>query len=208
VEEIAKKKPKTLSDSMRVIFKGILDPIAGFLNNLGLKPNTVTILGLIGHFIGAYFLMKGEFLWGGLIILLMAPIDVLDGAMARLRGEPKKFGSFVDSVVDRYEELLIFGGLLIFYVHQQNWLACLLVYLSAAGSILVSYIRSKAETLGFEAKVGILTRFERYVVLIPSLVFNLVIPGLWILAILSNFTAIQRIFHVRKQAHDQKEILE
>jgi CDP-diacylglycerol---glycerol-3-phosphate 3-phosphatidyltransferase len=203
VEQAAdKKKPATFTDFLRVQFKGILDPIGGFLNRLGLTPNAVTIFGLIGNFFGAYLLAVGQISWGGVVVLLMGPIDALDGTMARLRGEPTSFGGFIDSVTDRYSELVIYLGLIIHFLLLQNWLACALVYLAAAGSVLVSYVKARAETLGFEAKIGILTRVERFLVLAPLLVINQPIIALWIIAILANVTAIQRIWHVRCQAHE------
>jgi len=194
-----KEEKKTLSDRLRVIFKDVLDAGAGFLNGLGLHPNTVTLIGLAGHIAAAYLLAIGQMTWGGILILIMAPIDVLDGAMARLKGSPTSFGAFLDSVTDRYEELILLGGLLIYYLPQQNWTACILIYLAAAGSLLVSYVRSRAEAFGFTAKIGLLSRFERYLVLIPALVFNRPLIALWILAIFTNFTALQRIFYVRRQ---------
>jgi CDP-diacylglycerol--glycerol-3-phosphate 3-phosphatidyltransferase len=200
-----KKAPKVLSDRLRVVFKGLFEPVGAFLNRLGVKPNHITFLGLLGHILGAYLLATGHITWGGIVILIIAPLDVLDGTMARLRGEPTKFGAFVDSVTDRYDEAFIFGGLLYYFLNQHNWLASLLVYISISGSLLISYIRSRAESLGFSAKIGILSRFERYVVLVPSLIFNYPVIALWILAILTNFTAIQRIFHVRQQAYALRE---
>jgi CDP-diacylglycerol--glycerol-3-phosphate 3-phosphatidyltransferase len=140
---------------------------------------------------------------GGILILLMGPVDALDGTMARLRGESSEFGAFVDSVTDRYSELVIFGGLLYFYLQQGEWLPALLAYVAAAGSILVSYTRARAQSLGHETKVGLLTRMERYLVLAPALVFNLPQVALWILAILANLTALQRILDVRRQAHQK-----
>jgi len=200
-----KKDPITLTDQLRVRFKHILDPIGAFLNRLGLTPNLMTLLGLIGNTIGAFFLMRGDMLVGGLIILAMGPVDALDGTMARLRGESSKFGAFVDSVTDRYSELVIYLGLLLFYDQQGDWINTLGVYLAAAGSVLVSYVRARAQSLGYEAKVGILTRFERYAVLAPTLVFNIPWVGVWIIAILANLTALQRILHVRSLAHAEME---
>jgi len=194
-------KKKSFTDLMRVMFKGILEPIARFLNRFGLKPNTVTISGLAGHAAAAYLIARGYVSWGGLLILLMAPVDALDGTMARLLGEPSAFGSFVDSVTDRYSELVLFGGLLLYFLQQQNWWGCGLVYLAAAGSILVSYTRAKAEGLGFDCKVGILTRVERYFVLVPALIFNIPMIGVGVIGLLANLTALQRILYVRKQAH-------
>jgi CDP-diacylglycerol---glycerol-3-phosphate 3-phosphatidyltransferase len=193
--------PITLTDQLRKRFKHILDPIGAFLNRLGLMPNTMTIIGWVGNTIGAYFLWQGEMLVGGLIILAMGPVDALDGTMARLRGEPSDFGAFVDSVTDRYSELVIFLGLLLYYNQQGDWINTLGVYLAAAGSVLVSYIRARAQSLGYEAKVGILTRAERYAVLAPTLIFNIPWLGVWIIAVLANITAMQRIIHVRRIAH-------
>jgi len=204
VTQVAKKqKPATFTDFLRTLFKGILDPIGAFLNRLGLTPNMLTILGLIGNTIGAVFLMRGDMLIGGLLILVMGPIDALDGTMARLRGEPTQFGAFIDSVTDRYSELVIYLGLLLHFLQEGNLIFSGLVYFAAAGSVLVSYVRAKAEALDYEAKVGIMTRVERYIVLAPSLVLNVPHIGVAIVAILANITAIQRIIHVRRQAHLQ-----
>ncbi len=197
----------SFTDFLRVRFKGLLDPIGQFLNNLGLKPNTVTILGLLGNVAAAYLLATGKITWGGLVVTLAAPIDALDGTMARLRGETTRFGGFVDSVTDRYSELLIFAGLLIFYTHRGEILPVILTYLAAAGSIMVSYTRARAEALQYDAKVGLLTRVERYLVLIPFLLLNRPLIALWILAILTNVTAIQRIYSVRKQAYASDDVI-
>ena len=194
---------KTFTDYLRLWFKWVLDPLGGFLNRLGLTPNMVTVLGLAGNTVGAYFLARGEMLTGGLLVLLMTPIDALDGTMARLRGEPSDFGAFVDSVSDRYSELIIYGGLLYHYLSLGEPIGGLLVFGAAAGSVLVSYVKARAEGLGYQAKVGLLTRVERYLVLAPSLVFDQLYIGLGIIAVFANFTALQRIWHVRSQAHRQ-----
>jgi len=189
----------SVTDYMRLRFKGVLDPVAGFLNRVGLMPNTVTILGLVGNTAAGYFLARGQMTLGGILVLLMGPVDALDGAMARLRGEPTEFGAFVDSVSDRYSELVIFAGLLFFYLQQGQYLPVMLVYLSAAGSVLVSYIRARAQGVGAETKVGILSRMGRYFVLVPGLVLNFPEISLWVLAVFSNITAVQRILDVRRK---------
>jgi len=200
-EQVAEQKQRlTLTDLLRKRFKGVLEPIAVFVNRSGLKPNTVTILGLMGNALGAYFLARGQMTIGGILVLLMGPVDALDGAMARLRGEPTEFGAFVDSVTDRYSELLIFGGLLYYYLEQGNVLMAMLAFVASAGSVLVSYTRARAQSLGMETKVGILTRVERYLVLTPALVFNIPQVALWIMAVLTNLTALQRILDVRSKA--------
>src|SRR5215217_8322308 len=197
---------KTFTDYLRLWFKWVLDPLGGFFNRLGLTPNAMTLLGLLGNSVGAYYLAMGNMLTGGILVLLMTPIDALDGTMARLRGESSDFGAFVDSVSDRYSELIIYGGLLYHFLSIGDPLGGMLVFGAAAGSVLVSYVKARAEGLGYGAKVGLLTRVERYLVLAPSLVFNQLYIGLGIIAVFANITALQRIFHVRNQAH--KKVLE
>jgi len=204
VTQLAEKqeRPKSFTDWMRALFKGVLDPIAAFLLKIGLTPNALTLIGLLGNTVGVVFLARGNMLVGGLIILVMVPLDAFDGTMARLLGEPSSFGAFVDSVTDRYTELITYLGLLIYYLQAGDWIGSGVVYLAAAGSILVSYVRARAEALDYDAKVGIMTRLERYVVLIPSLILNFPTIGVGIIAVLANITAIHRIVHVRRQAHE------
>lgn len=201
MENTIKVEKISLSDRLRALFKWILDPIGAFLNRLGLTPNTITMLGLLGNVVAAVFIARGQIVLGGIIVLVMWPVDALDGTMARLRGEPSDFGGFVDSVTDRYSELFIFGGLLYYFAAQNELLALMLVFISASGSVLVSYTRARAEGLGYSAKIGVLTRVERYLVLAPGLLFNIPLVSMWILAIFANFTALQRIWYVRRQAH-------
>jgi CDP-diacylglycerol--glycerol-3-phosphate 3-phosphatidyltransferase len=200
VDQITNPK-MTFTDRLRLIFKGILDPIGALLNRTGLTPNAITLLGLTGTTLGSYFLARGEMLIGGLTLLLTVPIDALDGTMARLRGESSDFGAFVDSVSDRYSELITFGGLLYYFLMQGNTPGVMLTFAAASGSVLVSYVKARAEGLNFTAKVGLLTRVERYIVLIPSLVFNQPLLGVGLIALLGNITALQRIAHVRVQGH-------
>jgi CDP-diacylglycerol--glycerol-3-phosphate 3-phosphatidyltransferase len=202
-----KKQKLTLSDQARVVFKGVLDPMGTFFNRLGIYPNTMTILGLVGNIIGAVLLALGYMTVGGIIVLVMGIVDTLDGTMARLRGMSSEFGAFVDSVTDRYSELVIFAGLLFFFLHKGDWLSLLAIYLAASGSVLVSYVRARAASLGMDTKVGFLSRFERYLVLAPTLIFNIPIVGIWIIAIFANITALQRINDVRRQAHEQNKII-
>ena len=204
MQNVAKKDNGTFTDLLRNRFKGILDPIAGFLNQLGLSPNAITLLGLFGTFLGAIFLATGHITVGGLIILAFAPLDALDGTMARLSGKSSTFGAFLDSVTDRYAELIIFGALLIYFMQQQNWPGTILAYLAAAGSVLVSYIRARGQSVGFETKVGILTRVERFLVLIPCLIFNIPMVAVGVIALFANITALQRIWDVNRQAKIEK----
>lgn len=205
IPETNTARRQSLSDWMRLRFKGLLDGVGRVLVRLGLAPNTMTVLGLAGNVAGAWFLARGQMTVGGLIILAAGPIDALDGTMARLRGEPSKFGAFVDSTSDRFSELVIFFGLLIYFAHQQDFTAMLLVFAAAVGSVMVSYIKARAESLGYVANVGWLTRMERYLVLSPALIFNVPLVGLWIVSVLANYTALQRIWHVRRQARAESD---
>jgi CDP-diacylglycerol--glycerol-3-phosphate 3-phosphatidyltransferase len=193
-------KTKTLTDYMRGWFKGIVDPIGAFLNRLGITPNMMTMLGLLGNMVGAWYLAKGNMVLGGVFMLVCTPFDALDGTMARLRGEANEFGAFVDSVTDRYSELFILGGLLDHFSTQNDHVSIIVVYAAAAGSVLVSYIKARADSLKFDANVGILTRMERYLVIAPLLLFNQPIIAIWIVAILANITALQRFWKVRQDS--------
>jgi len=190
----------SFSDLLRNWFRFVLEPLARFFNGIGITPNMMTYLGLLGNALAGVFLALGNMLLGGVLVLVMGPIDALDGTMARLRGEPTAFGAFVDSVSDRYSELFILGGLLYYFITLNHRMGILLVYLAASGSVLVSYVRARGEALGFSPKVGILTRAERYLVMAPSLLINQPIIALWVIAIFGHFTALQRIWQVRSQA--------
>lgn len=203
VDDTAQPTNPTLTEILRTKYRSQVEPIAAFVNRLGIAPITVTFTGLIGTLIGAIFLAQGNFLVGGIIILCMGALDGLDGTMARLRGETTDYGAFVDSVTDRYSDLLIFGGLLAYYLLRADIVMSGLVFAAAAGTVMVSYVRARAEALDFEAKWGILSRAERFIVLVPSLVLNYPHIGVVIVAILANFTALQRIYFVRKQARNR-----
>ena len=205
MEKVDTTQKLTFSDRLRIWFKWFLDPAAGFFNHLGLTPNTMTLLGLAGNFIGAFFVSQGRMTTGGLLMLVTTPLDALDGAMARLRGDANEWGAFVDSVTDRYSELAVLGGLLYYFSVTGDWLSSVVTFAAAAGTVLVSYVKARAESVGFSAKVGLLTRVERFLVLAPLLVFNQPVWAVWFIAIFANFTAVQRIYYVRAQARAQKK---
>ncbi|MFZ1042121.1 MAG: CDP-alcohol phosphatidyltransferase family protein [Anaerolineales bacterium] len=194
---------KTFTDFLRLGFKWFLDPVAGFLNRIGLTPISATLIGVAGNVLAAFFIARGQITIGGVIVLIVWPIDALDGTMARLRGEAGDWGAFVDSVSDRYSELIILGAVLYHFAMTHQDIAEVVTFAAAAGSVLVSYVKARAEAQSFSAKEGLLTRAERYFVLGPTLLFNIPVIGVWIIAILANFTALQRIWVVRAQAHDR-----
>ena len=194
------QEKQTFTDFLRKIFKGVLESIAGFLNRLGIKPVVVTAFGLVGNLVAGVLIAFGFLSWGGLLAMIIWPLDALDGTLARMRNESSKYGSFVDSVTDRYSEIAIFLGLLLYFIRENSALNIVLVFLAVVGGLLVSYVRAKAESLNYSSKIGLLTRAERYIILIPGLLFKIPTVALWFLAILTHVTAIQRFWNVRKQA--------
>jgi CDP-diacylglycerol--glycerol-3-phosphate 3-phosphatidyltransferase len=196
----AAKKKRSFEQYMRDTSKVVLDPVAAFLLKIGLTPNAITLLGMVLSAAAGVFAGFGKFTLAGVILLVGAPLDAVDGAMARQRGKPSRFGGFFDSVIDRYSELFVLGGLLYYYVGQGNALASLLIFIAAAGSVMVSYTRARAEGQRFTAKVSILSRMERMTALILFLLIGRPLIAMWIIAILANVTAVQRILNVYKQS--------
>lgn len=185
---------------LRKSFHAPLDAIAGFLLKLGITANFITLLGLAGNIVAAYLIARGQLLAGGLVAAFMAPLDALDGALARKTGITNKFGAFLDSVVDRYDEMILLAGVLYYFQTQAYTLGVMLTYAAMCGSVLVSYTRARAEGLGFSGKAGLFSRIERSIVLILGLVFNQLLISIGIIGILANVTAVQRIFFVWKQS--------
>jgi len=202
MNQLQEQEPKTFTDLLRKIFKNILYGIAEFLNRLGVRPNVITAFGLIGNLAAGILIATGHLFWGGLTALIVGPLDALDGVLARLRNESSEYGAFVDSITDRYSEMAIFGGLLVYFSKTGNWLDSLLIFSAAIGSFMVSYTRARAESLGYSAKIGLLTRAERYLILVPGVVLGYPRISLWIIAVLANFTALQRFIHVRKKTRE------
>lgn len=204
MESAQEVKKLSFADKMRKWFRWLLVPVAGFLNRLGLHPNTVTLIGLAGTIGTAVLIALGHMTWAGLLLLVMGPVDALDGVMARLRNEASDYGAFVDSVTDRYSELFLFLGFIIHYLLINDPIGIAFAYLAAAGSVLVSYVKARADAAKLDANIGLLTRVERYIVIIPGLIFNLPLVAIIIIAIFANFTALQRIFRVRRDYYNRK----
>jgi len=185
---------------LRKTFKVPLDRLASYLLKIGLQPNHVTLFALLGNLAASLLIGMGHLFWGGMVAALMAPLDAVDGSMARQRQESSKFGAFFDSVVDRYDELVLLAGLLFYFSQEGAQAGVMLTYLATMGSVLVSYTRARAESLGLNAKTGILSRIERAIVLIIGLLIGKPLYSVGIIAVLGNITAIQRIAQVWKQS--------
>jgi CDP-diacylglycerol--glycerol-3-phosphate 3-phosphatidyltransferase len=174
-----------------------LNQIAQWLEQTGITPNALTLIGFALTLAVAVVLALGQLLVGGLLLIAAALFDTLDGALARHAGLTTSFGAFFDSTMDRYSEAVTLVALIYFYSAQPDGrLALLLLAVTLVGSLMVSYTRARAEGLGIECKEGFFQRTERIVVLIIGLVTGWMLPVLAVLALLTNVTAIQRIVSV------------
>jgi CDP-diacylglycerol---glycerol-3-phosphate 3-phosphatidyltransferase len=175
------------------------------LVQFGITPNSITIAGFLLNVLTAAVIASGRLSTGGALLLFSAAFDMLDGAMARVTDQHSRFGAFLDSVLDRYSESAILLGLLYVEAKLDHIGTAVLVYAVAVGSLMISYARARAEGLGLDAKVGIAPRPERVLILGAGLVFpgpatgKTVVVALWILAVITHFTAVQRLVHVWRQ---------
>jgi CDP-diacylglycerol--glycerol-3-phosphate 3-phosphatidyltransferase len=174
------------------------------LGRTSITASDLTIAGTLLTCGAAWLIASGNFLWGGLLVGFASSFDMLDGALARAKGEASKFGAFLDSTLDRYSEALIFLGLLIYYhMNVPGAVETLLIYATVTGSLLTSYIRARAEAVGYECKVGLLERPERIVILVLGLLSGYISISLWLLAVLTHVTAVQRFVHVWWQGRNE-----
>ncbi len=198
-------------------FVKLLTPLVDTLAKRDFNPNTFTVWGLIITSVSAVFLIVHPSLvhWAGALILIGGLCDVLDGKLARYANKVSKFGALFDSSVDRYSEVIMFFGIAAYYVRSDSYLLSVVTFAALGGSTMVSYVRARAEGLGFDSKVGMMQRPERVVLIGVGALFNFTLFQLtifhvrdfpvdlldviiWIVALFANFTAIQRILHIRK----------
>lgn len=200
------KERKTLTDFMRANTKFIVDPVVTYLARYRFSPDALTVAGMLAHFLFAWLIAEGQMSWAAVAIFFIAPLDAFDGALARKLGRKQGgFGAFLDSTLDRLAEIILFGGFILFYMRQENAVMLGVAYLAITGSIMVSYARARAEALGYDCKVGIASRVERYFVMIGLLFFNFPDVALIILAAATYITMGQRMYHVWLQAYHPTE---
>lgn len=193
---------RLLPESLQNRFFSMLTPLVKALNRWGIHPNSLTLAGLVITCMAAVALYKGSLRTAGVLILLGGLCDSLDGSLARAAGKANRSGALLDSVIDRYSEFVMFLGIAAYFISMQNHLILVVTFIALCGSIMVSYTRARAESLGFESKTGMMQRAERIVflgagALIHPMVFKL---SIWLVAILANITALQRL----RQAAGQK----
>lgn len=183
-----------LTDRVRQWSRGIIDPIARFVSWTGISPNGVTLIGFLLMVMVGLLLSLGHLQLAGLLLIVAALFDAIDGALARIYNRVTRFGAFFDSTMDRYAEAAIFLGMLVYFNRQSANLEIILTYIAIVGSLMVSYTRARGEGLGVSIRGGLLSRLERMAILIIFLLLNQLTLALWILAPLTNLTALQRIW--------------
>lgn len=184
-----------------------VDPVARFLLRLGISPDVITVLGTLGVSAGAlYFFPQGRLLAGVLVIMIFVSSDMLDGAMARMSGRSGDWGAFLDSSLDRVADAAIFGGLVLWFLGDgDDQVLGILALYCLVGAALISYLRARAEGLGYRAAGGIAERTERIVLVLACTalaglgVAYVLSVGLWVLAVLITVTVVQRMWAVRQQ---------
>jgi CDP-diacylglycerol--glycerol-3-phosphate 3-phosphatidyltransferase len=203
-----KKKIKIviLPDWLRNGFLKIMQPIIDIFIKAEVNPNTFTTIGFIVSLFSAYFFAVGSIRAGGALLLIAGIFDVMDGRVARATGQVTKFGALYDSTLDRYSEVIVFFGIIYYFVGEGRMVASVMAAIALGGSIMVSYVRARAEGLGFSCKVGIMQRPERIVTLGVTAILHeyVFIAGVIFVAIFANITAIQRIYYVWAQENGKK----
>jgi CDP-diacylglycerol---glycerol-3-phosphate 3-phosphatidyltransferase len=176
-----------------------LGPIGDGLRRLGITADALTVFGLACSVATAVLIASGHFVWAVVALSVAGVSDLLDGSIARGSGQASPRGAFFDSVTDRASDALLFGGVAWHLAHRSQYLP-MLAFAVAACSMLISYERARAESLGLDARGGLMERAERFVLLGIALAFPVLVPMLWLMLALTAFTAVQRFVHVYRLA--------
>jgi CDP-diacylglycerol--glycerol-3-phosphate 3-phosphatidyltransferase len=180
------------------------DPLVSPLASIGVTPNMISAAGFAGNVVAGCLAAGGHFLAAGVIMLAASSLDLLDGALARKTGSVTRFGAVFDSVLDRLSEAAVLGGLLYQFTERGRTEESILVFAAIVGSLMVSYVRARAEGIGLELREGLFTRAERVLLLGGALIvgFGVLRWALWILAILANVTVAQRVAAVWQKTRE------
>jgi archaetidylinositol phosphate synthase len=185
-------------EKLRSRVAGAIKPVALAISHSGLSPNQITLIGFAVSLLSAYAFFEKNQLWGGVLLLLAGLFDILDGAVAKATGRVTKFGGVLDSILDRYSDLTVLGAILIAGLCDP-----ISGTVAIIGSVMVSYVRARGEVEGVKMSgVGILERAERIVILAATALVGYVWIGVIVLAILTQVTVVQRIYHIRKNLKD------
>ena len=181
----------------------VADPVARLLFRVRVRPNHLTVLGLGVSVVAAHAFFQGRLRLGAALLTVAGLFDFFDGSLARLSNSESAFGAFLDSVVDRYSDLVVLLGIALFYERRDDGLGVFLTMATLVGTIMVSYTKARAQSVGVQCEIGLMERPERMIVLIAGGVFHLLTLALVVLAVLTNLTALQRILYVRRVARDR-----
>jgi len=182
------------------IFGWMIDRIVRWLALSRIHPNVLTFLGLVINIVAAWMFARGKFVAAGLVVVGAGLFDMVDGRVARATDRVTRFGGFFDSVLDRYSDLALFMGLLVYYASINRFFYIVLTAVVMTGSVMVSYSRARAENSIPKCKVGFLERPERVVLVIIGALFNRMGQVLWVIAILSNITVVHRMIYTWQEA--------
>ncbi len=177
-----------------------LRPLTRLLAKSGVHPDLLTALGLIGNILAAVLFAWGRFRWAGGMMLIGGLCDVLDGEVARAGQRGSKFGALLDSTLDRYSEIFVAFGITVYFIRSGWVLTSAVTFFVLAGSLMVSYVRARAEGLGEECTVGVMQRGERVIAIAGGALIGVkALVVVWIIALLANFTVGERLWHVWKK---------
>jgi len=181
--------------------------VGSWFAKLGVTPNMATLIGLALNVVVAVILGFGHPLIAGVLLLFASAFDMVDGSIARATNTVSKFGGFFDSTIDRYSEIVVYIGLLVWLnTTSDDHLGSFLTLIAATGALMISYARARAEAMGYKASVGLVARPERVILLAICLIIRQPMWALWILAVLTHVTAVWRIVHVHRLASAEGEI--
>ena len=176
------------------------DPVARALLRAHVRPNHLTLLGLGVSIVAAGALAHGRLRVGAVLLALAGLFDFFDGSLARLANSVRAFGAFLDSVADRYSDLVVLLGVVLYYHRAADTTGVFLTMVALVGTIMTSYTKARAQSIGVACEIGLIERPERLIVLIAGATFNLLTPAMIALAVLTNLTALQRILYTRRAA--------
>src|SRR5947207_9134506 len=182
----------------RETLRGWTAPIGYALFRLHLRPNHLTLAGLGVSLLAASAFVAGRTRSAGFLLILAGLFDFCDGSLARASGQVTPFGAFLDSVIDRYSDLVVLLGIVVLFAGMPHMRGAVAAMAALVGSLMVSYTKARAESIGVECNVGFMERPERMICLIGGALFGLLEPALWVLAVLANITAVHRILFTRR----------
>src|SRR5574340_689625 len=190
----------TYTRAIGVVCGSIIDRIVRALALSRIHPNVLTFLGLVINAVAAALLAVGQFRWAGAVIIGAGLFDMVDGRVARETNRVTRFGGFFDSVVDRYSDLSLLMGLLVYYASINRYFYVVLTAVVMTASVMVSYTRARAENAIPKCKVGFLERPERIVLIIIGALFDRMAAVLWVIAVLGNLTVIHRMIYTWQES--------